>query len=248
MSDFTIIIPARYESTRLPGKPLIPIAGKPLIVRVLEQAGKIAPVEKILVATDDQRIAEAVENAGFRARMTPKELASGSDRVGWVARNLSDEIIVNLQGDEPFIDTEAVRRAIGSMEREPTISVATLAFPLQKETDWHNSNVVKVVIDEKGDAIYFSRAAIPFFRDASFHPLPNLFRHLGIYLYRRKFLLEFLNWEPSVLELTEKLEQLRVLAHGYSIRVITAREPSYGVDTVEDVAKIIEMLKKKGKF
>ncbi len=246
MSDFTIIIPARYGSSRLPGKPLVPIAGKPLIVWVLERAQLLAPKDKIVVATDDQRVAGAVENAGFRAQITPKDLTSGSDRVGWVAQKLSDDIIVNLQGDEPLIDTGAVHRAIRLMEEEPDMMAATLAFPLQEETEWRNPNVVKVLTDEKSNAIYFSRAAIPFFRDALFQSLPNLYKHQGIYLYRREFLLQFIGWTPSALENAEKLEQLRVLSHGYSLRVVPADEPSYGVDTAEDVSRITEIFKMKG--
>lgn len=241
-----VIIPARYGSTRFPGKPLTPLAGKPLIIHVWERAREISGVHRVIVATDEERIFRVVQDAGGEAEMTPADLPSGSDRVGYVAKKVRAEIIVNLQGDEPLIDTQAIEKAIAVVSSVPQLKLATLGYPLEKEEIWKDPNVVKVVTDEKNNALYFSRHPIPYFRDSSFTPLSCLFQHLGVYIYRKKFLLEFLQWNLSPLEKTEKLEQLRVLSKGYKIRIIPANFPSPGVDTPQDVLRVEEMLKNRG--
>jgi 3-deoxy-manno-octulosonate cytidylyltransferase (CMP-KDO synthetase) len=240
------IIPARYGSTRLPGKPLLSLAGRPLILHVLDRAKQIKSMSRIIVATDDDRIINAVRENDGEAIMTPKELASGSDRVGWVARNIDCDIVVNLQGDEPLIDTIAIDRAIMVLKDDPNQMVATLGYPIKKESMWKNINVVKVIVDRNFDALYFSRQPIPFFRDGKFKILPRLYQHLGVYIFRKKFLLEYLEWEPSLFEQTEKLEQLRIIDRGYKIKVIETDSPSFGVDTSEDLNRVEQMLKQKG--
>ncbi len=244
--EVVVIIPARYGSTRLPGKPLLSLAGRPLILHVVDRAKEIKSVNRVLVATDDDRILEAVMDYGGEAVMTPTELASGSDRVGWVARNLSCEIVVNLQGDEPLIDTLAIDRAISVLKNDKRQMVATLGYPIKKENLWKNVNVVKVIADENYQAIYFSRQPIPYFRDGKFKILPRLYQHLGVYIFRRSFLMEYLDWKPSIFEQAEKLEQLRILDRGYNINIIETDIPSFGVDTSEDLLRIEQMLKQKG--
>lgn len=241
-----VIIPARFGSTRFPGKPLIYLRGKPLILHVWERAKEISGVDRVIVATDDERIYRVVHDAGGEVEMTPVDLPSGSDRVGYVAKRVKAEIIVNLQGDEPLIDTKAIENAISVLSSSRQLKVATLGYPLEKEEVWKDSNIVKVVTDEKNDALYFSRHPIPYYRDASFTPLHCLFQHLGVYVYRKKFLLQFLRWNPSSLEKTEKLEQLRILSKGHKIRVIPTHFPSFGVDTPQDVIRVEEMLKNRG--
>lgn len=245
-SDVVVIIPARFSSTRLPGKPLISLAGRPLILHVLDRAKEIKSVEKVIVATDDERIVDVVAAAGEEVVMTPENLPSGSDRAGWVVRDVECKIVVNLQGDEPLIDTEAVEKAIQLLLNSKDIMAATLGFPLQNEVMWKDFNVVKVITDENLNALYFSRQPIPHYRNGKFKQNPRLFQHLGVYIYRKQFLLDYLKWEPSVLEQAEKLEQLRILDKGFSIRVIETTRPSFGVDTLDDAIRIEKLLNKKG--
>jgi len=245
MKNVVIIIPARYASSRLPGKPLISIAGVPLIVRVYQRARQIRKATEVLVATDDERIAEVVRQHGGQAVQTPEDLPSGTDRVGWVARKMESEIVVNLQGDEPVVDVQAIDAAIEYMLKHPDTPVATLGFPLRDKTLWRDEHVVKVLTNQDHQALYFSRSPIPFFRDEPFRPVPVLFQHLGVYLFRRDFLLNYLEWEPSPLEQAEKLEQLRILHHGYPIRVFPAAYPSVGVDTADDVRKVEQLLERE---
>jgi 3-deoxy-manno-octulosonate cytidylyltransferase (CMP-KDO synthetase) len=244
--EVTVVIPARYGSTRLPGKPLIHVAGCPLILHVLQRAREIPDVDRIIVATDDERIVRAVSDAGYEAVMTPENMPSGSDRVGWVAKKLTSDIVVNLQGDEPLIDTNAVKKAIEVVKQDGQIPVSTLGFPIRLETTWKNPNVVKVITDENNFALYFSRLPIPYFRDGRFIPLPILYQHLGVYVYRRKQLLQFITWESSPLENAEKLEQLRILSRGYKIKVIPAVAASPGVDTAHDIETVEKILKERG--
>lgn len=238
MGKTAIVIPARYHSTRLPGKPLIKIAGKPLIHHVIDRAREIAVADQIVVATDDERILRVVGEYGAEAVLTPADLASGSDRVGWAARRMECQIVVNLQGDEPLIDTRAVEKAVNELLEDPSLNVATLGYPLRNVEDWRNENVVKVLTDQDGRALYFSRQSLPFFRGADFSPLPVLFQHIGVYIYRRRFLLNYLTWPVAPLEAAEKLEQLRILHHGEKIKVIPADNPSLGVDTPADVERL----------
>jgi 3-deoxy-manno-octulosonate cytidylyltransferase (CMP-KDO synthetase) len=244
----TVIIPARYGSKRLPGKPLIMLAGRPLILHVVDRAKEISGVDQVIVATDDKRVIKAVEHEEQTAIMTPEYLASGTDRVGWVAKNLESEIVVNLQGDEPLIESEAVESAIQALVKDKNISVATLGYPLSKEKVWKDPNVVKVITDLNDNALYFSRHPIPYFRNDNFHPLPHLYQHLGVYIFRRDFLLDYVKWEPTLLETAEKLEQLRILSHGFSLKVIKSNSASFGVDSPDDIVRVAEMLKKRDKF
>lgn len=244
MSDRTVVvIPARYSSSRLPGKPLISIAGKPLILWVYHRALQIAEAETVLVATDDERISRVVKNAGGQVQFTPANLRSGTERVAYVARKLAADIIVNVQGDEPLFPVAAVAEAISEMRKNPHIPVATLAAPLTEKADWENPSVVKVLLDRAGRALLFSRSPLPHFRDSEFKPLNNLMRHIGIYLFRKPFLQDYVNWEISPLESAEKLEQLRILENGYPIRVIRTPHLSRGVDTPEDIPIVERMLK-----
>ena len=237
-----IVIPARYASRRFPGKPLVPLLGKPLIVWVWERARHIPLANEVLVATDHQEIARAVQKAGGKAVMTPADLPSGSDRVGWVARENNADIVVNLQGDEPWVDVEVVNRAIAFIRENREIPVATLGKKVQDKAVWENPNVVKVLTDLQGRALYFTRQPIPFFRDSAFHPLPRLYQHIGVYIFRKEFLLQYLQWEPTDWERAEQLEQLRILEHGYPIQVLETQQPALGVDTREDLEKVTALL------
>ncbi|HEY3027538.1 MAG TPA: 3-deoxy-manno-octulosonate cytidylyltransferase [Pyrinomonadaceae bacterium] len=248
------IIPARYKSTRLPGKPLLPIVGRPLVLWVVERALAARHVARAIVATDDRRILEAVTHAGFEARMTGSDHASGTDRVAEVAHSLPDaEIIVNVQGDEPLISPQTIDRAIEALTETDTgkVEIATTCEPISDRADVSNPAVVKVVIDENGRALYFSRAPIPYQHEAvrrhgsleaaleNEEDLLACFRkHTGLYVYRRDFLLKYTSWPQSALERAEGLEQLRALEHGATIKVVAAASRSIGVDTIEDLERV----------
>lgn len=244
---FRVVIPARYASSRLPGKPLADIGGKPMVVRVAERAAE-AGAEEAIIATDDERVRQAVEQAGFRALMTSVEHASGTDRLAEVAEILDcadDDIIVNVQGDEPLIAPALIRECALCLNLHEEAAIATLAHPIFSAEEFRNPNVVKVVTDEQGYALYFSRAMIPWPRDAFASgetSLPEglpVLRHIGLYAYRAKFLREFAGLAPSPLERFEMLEQLRALWHGYRIAVaVTPEAPGAGVDTAEDLERV----------
>lgn len=240
------VIPARYASTRLPGKPLIPLCGKPMIQWVYEKAWQIPRVQRVLVATDDQRILDAVRNFGGEAQLTPAEIPTGSERVGFLVKDVPADIVVNLQGDEPLIDAPAVGRVIEALLARPEIPLGTLGAPLRSETEWRNPSVVKLLVDADMNAIYFSRAPIPHPRDEAFRPLARLLRHIGVYVFRKAFLLDYLQWPEGELERVEKLEQLRVLEKGFKIKVVQAAKPSPGVDTPEDVKQVEALIKSGG--
>ena len=240
------IIPARYASTRLPGKPLISIGGKPLIQWVYENARNLQKVDRIIVATDHQAIAQAIRAIGGEALLTEGEFRNGTERVGWVAEKIDADIVVNLQGDEPLVSTTAVDAAIAFLQEHPERQVATLGCPLDHPMHWSNPNIVKVVVNREDDALYFSRSAIPFFRDEPFRGLKRVLRHIGIYVFRKKFLLEYVRMPVSELEEAEKLEQLRILEQGLPIRVIRASRCSPGVDTAEDIPVVEHHLRKTG--
>lgn len=225
-----LVVPARYGAKRLPGKPLLAETGKPLVVHVLERAAAAASVHRALVATDDERIREAVEAHGGEAVMTSAECSCGTERVAEVARSLPDEdLFVNLQGDEPEIEPESIDLLVEALSGP--VEMATLAAPLREEEEFRNPAVVKVVVDGNGDALYFSRAPIPFARDGAGPALP--LHHLGIYGFRRKPLMGYLEWPSTPLERTEKLEQLRALENGVSIRVIRVASAPPGIDDPE---------------
>ena len=246
------IIPARYAATRLPGKPLLDIAGKPMVVRTLERACAARNVTRALVATDDERICAAVRAAGYEAVMTRADHASGTDRLAEVAAAWpAGTIIVNVQGDEPLIDPRTIERAVDALVSDPNCAIATTCEPLTRAADVLSPDVVKVVTDADGRALCFSRAPIPYPRDAvrrhgtlaaaleTEPALLQLFRkHNGLYAYRREFLLEYTRWPPTLLEQAESLEQLRALEHGAVIRVVAAVTSAPGVDTPEDLARV----------
>ncbi|MFQ5431150.1 MAG: 3-deoxy-manno-octulosonate cytidylyltransferase [Nitrospinota bacterium] len=234
------VIPARYGSTRFEGKALAPLNGKPVILHVVEQANRCALVDNVLVATDDERILKAVESAGCRALMTSPAHPSGTDRVAEAAMQSDAEIIVNIQGDEPMIDPDSVDSAVKALSDDPTLNVSTLGLPISDPAEIEDPNVVKVVTDGNGMALYFSRAAIPYNRAGK--KQPPVMKHLGLYVYRRAFLLEYAALKPTELEMTERLEQLRILEHGFGIKVVAANRDSIGIDTPEDLKKAEALL------
>lgn len=235
---FKIVIPARYASSRLPGKPLLDIAGKPMIIRVGEQAQKSGASE-IVVATDFEKILKTCEAHNFKAVMTRIDHASGTDRIAEVAEKLGwndDEIVVNVQGDEPLIEPQLIREVAEHLANSKDAVMATACHPIHDEASLLNPNVVKVVMDANGNALYFSRAPIPYPRDEAHKQNIKAHRHIGIYAYRVGFLKKYATLAPSELEKIESLEQLRVLYHGFKIGVaITQNAPASGVDTQEDL-------------
>ncbi len=245
MVKFKIVIPARFASTRLPGKPLLDIAGKPMVVRVAEQAAKSGASE-IWVATDHQGVADAVKAYGFNVMMTSSEHASGTDRLAEVAQHLNwqdDEIVVNVQGDEPLIPPDLIQEVAQHLHDHSQASISTASHAVHDWPTLFNPNVVKVVTDRMGYALYFSRAPIPFARDSfGGGPFPEdlpAFRHIGIYAYRASFLKVYNQLQPAGIEEFEALEQLRALWHGYKISVAsTEYTPGAGVDTQEDLKRV----------
>lgn len=251
--SFTVVIPARYASSRLPGKPLAEIAGKPMIRHVCERAAE-SLASRVVVATDDERVREACEDFGAEVVMTSPEHASGTDRLEEVARHLGlepDHRVINVQGDEPLIPPSLINQVAENLERYPEAAIATLCERIHDEASVFNPNVVKVVFDHQGMAHYFSRAPIPWARDAWKNPadiarglctLPEdtgYFRHIGIYGYRASVLADFVSWAPAPAERSESLEQLRALYNGARIHVDVAVEtPPGGVDTAEDLERV----------
>ena len=231
-----------YASSRLPGKPLLRETGKYLVQHVYERARQASRAGIVLVATDDSRIAAAVENFGGKAIRTSPAHPSGTDRVAEVARDLDADVIVNLQGDEPLVDPVSLDLLPALLERNPDADMATLAVPITSLEQWQNPNCVKVVCDDLGRALYFSRSPIPFVRDGrpdfTAQP-PQFLQHLGLYAYRREFLLRLASLPPAPLEQLEKLEQLRVLARGCHIHVGVVRHSAIGVDTYEDYRRFV---------
>lgn len=250
-TEFGVIIPARFASTRLPGKPLIDLGGKPMVVRVMDIAAR-AGAAFVVVATDDPRIVDVVTGAGGEAILTSPEHETGTDRLAEVARRLrleAETIVVNLQGDEPTLPPELLVRVASALVGEPEASLATLACPLRDRRDLFDPNIVKVVVDQASRAHYFSRAPIPWLRDeqalandrGEFSPLPEetFLRHVGLYAYRVATLLTLSQTRPAPLEQAERLEQLRALWLGMKIQVAMVGElPAAGVDTQEDVSRV----------
>ena len=244
---FKIVIPARHASSRLPGKPLLDIAGKPMILRVLERALD-AGADEVWVATDHPGIAGVVEKAGGKVIVTSAEHPSGTDRLAEVATRLGwsdDTIVVNVQGDEPLIPPQLIGAVAAALAADAEAAIATACHPLESAEEFFNPNVVKLVMDARGRALYFSRAAIPWARDAfatDRSALPaNLpaYRHIGLYAYRAGFLKRYSSLAPSPLEQWEALEQLRAMAHGYPIQVMVLdHAPPAGVDTAEDLERV----------
>ncbi|MBR2215900.1 MAG: 3-deoxy-manno-octulosonate cytidylyltransferase [Selenomonadaceae bacterium] len=233
------VIPARYSSTRLPGKPLKDIAGKPMVVRVYERASKAKSVSQTIVATDDDRIYEAVASHGGRAMMTAKTHPTGTDRLAEVAASFPEaEVIINVQGDEPLIEPALIDELAACFAADHELQMATVATPLTEKNEQENPNNVKVVMDKNGHALYFSRSLIPYPRKQS---EATVYKHIGLYAYRRDFLLKYAKLPPTPLEQTESLEQLRALENGYKIKVIITKDKLVGVDTEEDLALVNEI-------
>ena len=248
---FNIVIPARYASTRLPGKPLLDIAGKPMVIHVVERANKSGAAQ-VVVATDDSRIMDAVLKHGYAAVMTRADHVSGTDRIAEVALYedwQDDAIVVNVQGDEPLIETSLIVEVATKLANSAEAVMATACHAIHAKADFTNPNIVKVVLDKQGHALYFSRASIPYPRDAFANggDLPSnmpAYRHIGIYAYRVGFLKQYASIPPAGIEQYESLEQLRVLYEGYKIAVaISDNAPAAGVDTEEDLAKVRAILK-----
>ncbi len=255
MTGFKVVIPARYGSSRLPGKPLLLLGGKAMILHVAERARE-AGAEQVVVATDDRRIADLVSEAGFNARMTATDHASGTDRIEEVSAEEGwedDDIVVNLQGDEPLMPTSLVRRVAADLDEHPKASIATLATPFGDRVSLFDPHAVKVVLDHEGFAMLFSRAPIPWHRDEFLHDAAELpdavpfLRHIGLYAYRAGFLKRFVDWQPTALERAESLEQLRALWHGERIHVsVVAEPPGHGVDTPDDLRRVEQLLRDQG--
>jgi len=248
------VIPARYGSTRFEGKPLADILGKPMIQWVYEGVSQSKLIDDVIVATDDQRILEAVRSFGGKAVMTSPTHFTGTDRVAEVAKKLKSEIIVNVQGDEPLIKGNIIDKAIRPLLTDESLQLSTLMTRIEQVRDWLNPHIVKVVVDQKNFALYFSRSPIPFPRALQIgrletnpfgtnRPLPKrVFKHIGIYVFRRKFLLHFSRMKPTPLEKLEKLEQLRALENGFRIKVIPVDYEPIGVETPEDIQKVVTFL------
>jgi len=242
-AECSCVIPSRYASTRLPAKPLALIGGKPLVRHVWERARQARVFKRIIVATDDARIASVVRSFGGEAMMTSPALPSGTDRVAAVARKLSTPLIMNLQGDEPFISSQALALLVRAMQKDPGCPAGTIARPASWEDIAGNPAAVKVVTARNGDALYFSRSPIPYHR--GMNGPGRLLQHLGVYLYRRNYLLRFAKRRPTPLEKTERLEQLRILEYGDSLKVLVADTPALSVDTPRDLKRANEWLKER---
>ncbi len=239
------IIPSRYGSTRFPGKSLVQIAGKPLVQRVYEQAKKATLLDDVVVATDDLRIVEAVKSFGGKAIMTASTHPSGTDRLAEVMARRSEDVVINIQGDEPLIDPADIDALARPFLTRPELNMATLITDFENEEEWHNPNVVKVVCDDAGYALYFSRAPIPYPRQSAGFRIAR--KHIGLYAYRCDFLLQLTTLKPHPLELAESLEQLRILAAGQRILTIHTNHATIGVDTPEDAVRVESIiLNRKG--
>jgi 3-deoxy-manno-octulosonate cytidylyltransferase (CMP-KDO synthetase) len=257
--NITAVIPVRYSSTRLPGKPLIEINKKPLVRYVYERV-KASSVKDVIVATDDERILSKVREFGGKAVLTSPHHRSGTERVAEVATDLKSDILVNIQGDEPLINPEDIDRAISPFMQDPSITMTTLIYPLLDDADVYNPHVVKVVIDLNGFALYFSRCPIPYrkeldqrittdavsksqlVKEMDKEMLKGYWQHIGLYAYRRDFLLKITKLPPSPLEEQENLEQLRVLENGYKIKTVIASDRSLGIDTPEDLMRFKSLI------
>ena len=236
------VIPARYASTRLPGKPLKDVAGKPMICRVYDRASQAKTLSGVVVATDDERILRAVEDHGGRAMMTAKDHPTGTDRLAEVAEAYPDVgLIINVQGDEPLIEPSLIDELGRAFDGDAELQMATVMTPMEDEAEQKNPNNVKVVTDKNGCALYFSRSLLPYPRNDAGTPV---YKHIGIYAYRRDFLLAYAKMAPTPLERAESLEQLRALENGYKIKCIRTNARFVGVDTPEDLAKVNEIYRR----
>jgi 3-deoxy-manno-octulosonate cytidylyltransferase (CMP-KDO synthetase) len=237
------VIPARFDATRLPGKPLADIGGRPMIEHVCRRAAAARGVDAVVVATDDERIATTVRGFGGIAAMTSATHRTGTDRIAEVAAGLPCEIVLNLQGDEPLIEPETIEAVIAPLIADPMLEMSTVCVGISNRSDYDNPNVVKVVKDRTDRALYFSRAPVPYFRSDPGSRLPApAYKHIGLYGYRRTFLLKFAMLAQTPLERAESLEQLRALEHGYRIQTVETRYDSIGVDTPEDLERVRRQL------
>ncbi|MBI1805936.1 MAG: 3-deoxy-manno-octulosonate cytidylyltransferase [Ignavibacteria bacterium] len=237
------IIPARYASTRLPAKPLIQLCGKPMIQHVYERAKESRLLDKVIIATDHEKIAEAVKRFNGEVMLTPSGLRSGTDRIAYAAKTLTDTAIVaNIQGDEPLIAPQMIDEAVQMLIEDEAVHVGTLVKEIISSEELRNPNIVKVVRDTDGNGIYFSRSPIPYLRDGvnidQWHTQHLYYKHIGLYVFRRDFLLKFASWQESTIEKIERLEQLRIIEHGYKIKTSVTTYDSVPVDAPEDVEKI----------
>lgn len=239
---FLGVIPARYGSTRFEGKPLEIIHGKTMIEWVYKRSLS-SKLDKVVVATDDERIEKVVKDFGGEVIMTSKSHETGTDRIAEVAQNYKEfDVIINVQGDEPLIESSMIDSLIEPFIKEPQLKMATLKYKLDNMEDVNNPNIVKVICDKNDYAIYFSRNPIPFPRNLS---IDNYYKHIGVYAYKRDFVLEYAKMSQTALEISESLEQLRVLENGYKIKVLETKHKVLGVDTPEDLVKVINYIKEK---
>ncbi len=241
------VIPSRYASHRLPAKPLVDLCGKPMVQRVYEQAKKSQLLDRVVVATDDVRIEEAVRQFGGDVMLTSQEIASGSDRVAAVALHMPGDIFVNIQGDEPLIAPEMIDQGVRLLLDDTSVPVGTLVKQISSQEELFNPNVVKVVLSYGGYAIYFSRSTVPYLRGESdekrWLERHTFYKHIGLYVFRRKFLIHYVQLPVSNLEKAEKLEQLRILEAGYKIKAGITTYDSIPIDTPEDVARVVAILR-----
>ena len=242
--EVVVVIPARYASTRLPGKPLVLLGGKPMIQRVYERAQQAKRAHRVIVATDDERIVAAVAAFGGEARMTRPDHRTGTERVAEVAAHVSGDVFVNVQGDEPLLDPAAVDTAIAALLEEPAAPISTVATLIKNAPDIMDPNVVKTVLDFEDNALYFSRAPIPWVRDAAGKIRVRHLKHLGLYVFQRDVLLEYPTLPQGELERIEQLEQLRWMENGWKIRVAEVEHDAVSVDVLADVERVEKLLKR----
>ncbi len=236
------VIPARWASTRLEGKVLVDISGRPMIQHVWERAKQSKKLDEVIIACDEDKVIEVAESFGAKAVMTSKDHSSGSDRIAEVVKDLDFDVIVNIQGDEPLLHSSVIDDLAEALLSDTSCSMATVIKVINKKEEIDNPNVVKVVVDDQMNALYFSRSVIPFNRD---NEDIEYYKHLGIYAYRKDFLFTYKDLSKSKLEKAEKLEQLRVLESGYKIKTVFTDVETIGVDTAEDVARVEEILKQE---
>ncbi|MGH7739981.1 MAG: 3-deoxy-manno-octulosonate cytidylyltransferase [bacterium] len=242
MKKIVGVIPSRYAAQRFPGKPLAPIAGVPMVVRVIRQALKAKKLTEVWVATDDERIAQVVEKAGARAVMTPAACKSGTDRIAFAVKGQKLDIVVNIQGDEPVIAPSAIDAAVEVLQKDSRVLMSTVVIPSRNAQEWRDPNIVKAVLTSKGDVLYFSRAPVPHSRDGG---TPLFYKHMGLYGYRPQWLQKMAGLKPTPLELTEKLEQLRAMENGVMLRAAVRKVESVAVDVPADVKKVEKYLNQR---
>jgi 3-deoxy-manno-octulosonate cytidylyltransferase (CMP-KDO synthetase) len=242
--QIVVVIPARYRSTRLPGKPLLHLAGKPMVQHVYERVKRAQAIHRVLVATDDQRIFDAVRAFGGEAKMTRSDHRTGTERIAEVAAHEPGDVFVNVQGDEPLIDPVSIDTAVAALLEEPPAQVATLATPIRHAPDIMDPNIVKAVLDFDSHALYFSRAPVPWVRDTQQKIHVKYWKHLGLYVFQRDALLEYPTLPQGELEKIEQLEQLRWLENGWKIRVAEVQQDAVSVDVPEDLMRVEKLLQK----